>query len=159
MTAADLPFPLYCKEMHIAWHRTLQELYLGLPEFLINLINQWIMKNFLLHRFSAAFMWVWPFFGWALVGVGTNEHFLPGCGWMLVDMTFFWLGVGSWEGVTFLAVCGWAWVIPRLITTQILYISHLTCFPCFCCKIFVTVNPLMTAGNKRSNVLKQTCSF
>ena len=55
------------------------------------------MKNFLLHRFTAWFRWVWPF--------------LTGCGRVWVGMIFIWLGVGGLGWVwPFLTGCGWVWV-------------------------------------------------
>ena len=66
--------------------------------------------------------WVLHFIGMVCVGVGGYDLFL--------------VGYGVVEGCDlFLTVCVWMSVIPWFITTQILYIMHLTCFPCCCCKI------------------------
>ena len=97
----------YCIEMPIVWHCTWGKLFLGLLEFLINLIIEWIMKNFLFHRFTARVGWVWAFFGLLRVGVGVGDLFSAGCGWVSVSSLFLAGCQWVWVGVTFF---GWVWV-------------------------------------------------
>ena len=48
------------------------------------------------------------FIDWVWMGVGECDHFLAGCGWVWVSVTFIWLGGG--ERDLFLAGCWWVWV-------------------------------------------------
>ena len=45
------------------------------------------------------------------LGMGGCDHFLAGCRWVGVSVTFFglvWVGVGECD--LFLAGCGWVWM-------------------------------------------------
>ena len=53
------------------------------------------------------------------MGVGECDHFLAGCEWVRVSVTFFWLGVGE---------CGWVWVSARFITVHNILHIHIICY-------------------------------
>ena len=80
----------------------MSSLYLGLFQFLINLIIKWIMRKIIFYRFTAGCGWVW----------GGVTFFLAWCGWVLSVLWPFsdWV----WVGLTFFRLhmdgCGWVWV-------------------------------------------------